>query len=91
MNSNPTAVTRKHQQETNDFADHWAFYEKVIQEHGYMNFHTQRPTELKFKSGRTKHIFTFRDKNGKTHDHYGMELISNRTGLPYYVVNRRPF
>lgn len=91
MNSNPT-VTRQHQQqETNDFADHWAFYEKVIQEHGYVNHHTQRPIELKFKSGRQKHIFTFRDKNGKTYNHYGMELFSKRTGLPYYVVCRRPF
>ena len=39
MNSNQTAVNRKHQQkETNDFADHWAFYEKVHYQHcsGYL-------------------------------------------------------
>jgi hypothetical protein len=91
MNLNQTINCQQFQKNNNDFADHWAFYEKVIQEHGYENYHTQRPTSLRFKTGRQKHIFTFRSKNGKMHEHYAMELISKRTGLPYYVVNRRPF
>ena len=90
MNSNQSSSLNL-QQRPNDFADHWIFYEKVIAECGYINHHTQRVTNQNFNSGRPKHIFTFRDQSGKTYNHYGMELMSKRTGMPYYVVNRRPF
>ena len=90
MNLNQSSLNQL-QQKPNDFADHWIFYEKVIAERGYVNHHTQRISDLLFKTGRPKHIFTFRDKHGEINNHYSMELWSRRTGMPYYVVNRKPF
>ena len=90
MNQNQSSSSHL-QQKSNDFADHWIFYEKVIAERGYVNYHTQRISDELFKTGRPKHIFTFRDNNGNIYNHYAMELYSKRTGMLYYVVNRRPF
>ncbi len=71
-----------------NFDEHWKFSNEVRVEYGQYTKQSFIPmTGKSFKSGRPKWIALFTEQeSGDVHKHEAMQLVSKKTGKPYYKV-----
>jgi hypothetical protein len=71
-----------------NFDEHWKFSNEIRVEYGQYTKQSFIPmTGKTFKSGRPKWIALFTEQeSGYVHKHEAMQLVSKKTGKPYYKV-----